>query len=391
MASIEHTICSKAWSDLNIDFSTRRLRHCCKSSYEDFPAELTFDFFNNSTKIIQRRDALLNGIEHKDCNYCWKSKAATGTSYRDFENTWKSVKDKSDDIFFIEIMLDNLCDMSCIYCGPDSSSKIASEQKLKQQLRQPKEKDIEIFVDWLIETLSEQKSDRDATLSFLGGEITYSKNFYIFMNKLLASEKMHDKFLTISFLTNGNSNKNNTKKLIDILNRIPTNWSVNICISNEGWGEVGSIVRWGIDWSKFKSNLQDYIMHPRVQFLCLSPTPSLFTLDSMYDYFSWVFNIVKKYKKNITIAGNWIVFPTEIDVARCDYEKKEIVKKIKKLCIDNEEIFLKDQLPKALTWLDSLEDRIGTMKLDNLMLNKFLHNKSIEKNDDRILQLRKYI
>ena len=48
MASVERTLCSKAWTDLNIDFAKRQLRHCCKTIFEPFPDKLNFDFFNNN-------------------------------------------------------------------------------------------------------------------------------------------------------------------------------------------------------------------------------------------------------------------------------------------------------------------------------------------------------
>lgn len=389
MASVEKTLCSKAWTDLNIDFAKRQLRHCCKSIFEKFPDELTFDFFNHSTEILARRKDLLNGIENPQCNHCWLSYKNTGTAYRDFENTWNSILDKSNDITFIEIMLDNICDMSCIYCDADFSSKIASEKKLKQHLKQPTEKDLQVFIDWLIFIIPRQT--KPVTLSFLGGEITYSKNFFMFVEKLLAAKELHNNRITFSCLTNGNSSKDKVEKMLSMLDTLPEKWVVNICMSSEGIGEAGELVRWGLNWERFKYNLEQYIQHPRITFLCLSPTPCLFTIPSMLEYFEWAFDTIKKHNKKVTIAGNWIVYPTEIDVARCSPDKKIYVDKIIELCYANENLFaFTSEFARTIKWLEKLKERIGTMPLDENKLNTFLDQKAQQK-DDRIYLLRNYL
>lgn len=389
MAFIKNTLCSKAWTDLNIDFAKRRLRHCCKTTFESFPNELTFDFFNNSANIKQQRKDLLNGVEHSSCNHCWLSYEQTGTAYRDFENRWTNISDVNSNIRFIEIMLDNICDMSCIYCDSDFSSKIAAEKQMKQPLMQPIDKDLDIFIDWLISVLEQQSES--CTLSFLGGEITYSKNFFKFISRLLDATVLHDKEIVISFLTNGNSDKQRLQKMLEVLDVLPTRWSVNVCMSNEATGDAGELVRWGVSWNRFKHNLSQYIQHPRLEFLCLSPTPCIFTIPEMLTYFEWVFDKIKEYNKKITIAGNWIVYPTEIDVARCSADKKIYVKKIKQLCINNKNLFAFDtEFNKTIKWLNSLEDRINTLPLDKNLLNKFLDQKAKEKND-KIYLLRNYL
>lgn len=389
MASIEKTLCSKAWTDLNIDFAKRQLRHCCKSIFEKFPDELTFDFFNHSTDIIARRNDLLNGIEHPHCNHCWLSYKNTGTAYRDFANTWTSIKDKSNNITFIEIMLDNICDMSCIYCDADFSSKIASELKLKQQLQQPLERDLQVFIDWLVFVIPRQT--KHVTLSFLGGEITYSKNFFIFVERLLAAKELHDTNITFSCLTNGNSSIDKVQKMLSMLDSLPEKWSVNISMSSEGMGEAGELVRWGLSWDRFKFNFEKYIQHDRISFLCLSPTPCLFTIPSMLEYFEWAFETVRKYNKKVAIAGNWIVNPTEIDVARCSEDKKKYVIKTSELCKANKDLFVfESEFEKTIKWLEKLEQRIATMPLDEGLLNKFLDQKAQQK-DNRVYLLRNYL
>lgn len=386
---MNQTICSKAWTDLNIDFSKRQLRHCCKSVFESFPEELTVDFFNNSTKILQRRNDLINGIEHNDCNHCWSSYKSTGTAYRDFENKWTNTTDVNSDITFVEIMLDNICDMSCIYCDIDFSSKIASEKQIKQPLRQPTTADLDTFVDWLITVLLNQTTP--VTLSFLGGEITYSKNFFSFVEKLMTVNEIHSRQITFSCLTNGNSDETRLNRMLTMLDNLPNTWDVNICVSHESTDELGEIVRWGSNWNRFKFNFEQYIKHPRIQFICLAPTPCLFTISSMLDYFKHTFSVVREHNKKLTIAGNWVVFPSVIDVARCSVHKKDIVEDIKMLCSNNKDLFaFENEYNKTIKWLEKLHQRIGTLSIDEDALTEFLNQKATEKND-KVHLLRNYI
>jgi hypothetical protein len=102
------TLCSSAWTDINLDFANRTIRHCCKSLEVPFPETLTVDFFNNSERINQTRKDLLNGIQTPDCIRCWDDYKSTSTAYRDFKNEWGLYSKVNNKIEFIEIFLDNL-------------------------------------------------------------------------------------------------------------------------------------------------------------------------------------------------------------------------------------------------------------------------------------------
>ena len=59
--------------------------------------------------------------------------------------------------------------------------------------------------------------------------------------------------------------------------------------------------------------------------------------------------------------------------------------------IDNKDIFaFETEFNRTLKWLDLLEERIGTIPLDQDALNKFLDQKAKEKNDN-IYLLRNYL
>ena len=41
---MNNTLCSRSWTDVNIDFFNGSVRHCCKSQEEKLPKNLTIDF-----------------------------------------------------------------------------------------------------------------------------------------------------------------------------------------------------------------------------------------------------------------------------------------------------------------------------------------------------------
>jgi len=375
--------CSGSWTDVNINFFNRLIRHCCKSQIEKFPKNLTIDFFNSSPGIIKRRIDSLNNLQNDQCVDCWDDYKLTGTSYKDLKNSWKSLNDFSKKISYIEIKLDNICDLSCVYCGPEESTKIAYEQGIKK-VNQNKflHKDLDVFFEWL-DTI-----DLNNTyISFLGGEPIYSNNFYLFVNKL--KENNADKFITLNVLTNGNTSSTYIKKVDNLLNNLPNNWKFVISFSNESFGGVSELIRWGLDWDRFCKNFEFYIKHSRLERITIVPTINIFSIKSLFDFFSWVFKILQKYNKKTLVYGNWVVTPTELDIARCPYEYKEKINEVIKLFYENE--CVNSNFDLSITWLEKMKDRVATKEQDYEMLDRWFDRMYTFKKDNKIFNLKKFL
>ena len=387
--ALNKTLCSAAWYDLNIDFGAKTLSHCCKSKREPFPEIVTEDFFNNSTHIQNLRKDLVSGVENSACNFCWNSYKETNTAYRDFKNKWTNVKQVNRNIDNIEITLDNICDMACVYCDATSSSRIAQELGHKKVMNVPDPEHMETFIDWFEKVAIKQPF---IPLSFLGGEISYSKNFYKFMELILEKTSIYNKNINFSVLTNGNATAKNQKKLLDLFDRLPSKWGISLGISNEATGEVAEAVRYGLDWNRFQSNFKDYINHPRIVNVTLAPTPNIFTLKHMNTYFLWVIEQLRKTDTKLAIFGNWVNWPNELDPARLDSSYKAHVKETLKIIKDNKDLFLDDgQYSHTYKWLEQLHNRIGTQEQNDIHLDNWISNIAAQKKDSNLLKLREYI
>ena len=378
------TLCSKAWTDINISFSKQELRHCCKSTHEKFPENITSNFFNNSPGIVKRRQDLMTGIENTQCNSCWKSYCETGTAYRDYNNKWQTLDEINGNLEIIEVMLDNLCDMSCIYCSEHSSHKIAQELGLANKVQTPMEAHYKIFLDWL------STIDYEYLLSFLGGELTYSKNFYKFLTLLINDTRFKNKKIHLSLMTNGNTLTSQLDKFFTLYKQIPDSWNLMIFFSNEAKGELSEIVRWGLNWNTYVENFRRYLSHDRIQIIGLCPTLSLFTVDSAAEYLSWAFDTIRKYDKKVLVTGNWVDGDTILSPSYSTNIKA--AKSIRQVVERNQDLFFdKKWYENCLTWTAQLEKIINTTSYTQPELDDFLNNMALQKRSEKIYKLRDYI
>jgi sulfatase maturation enzyme AslB (radical SAM superfamily) len=379
------TLCSAAWTDLNVDFANQTIKHCCMMRNEKFPEHLYDEFWNNSKQIQETRNDLLNGIEAPACSYCWSNNNTNSSRYRDIKNRWKTEKDFNTEIKNIEITLDNLCDMSCVYCFEDTSSRIAQEKGIPEAIKtKPKTEYIDSFINFLVKLAKTQS----VSISFSGGEITYSKNFFSFINKLLSIPELYNAEMYISVITNCNSLEKNQKKMINLLDHFPKNWNFDIAISNESTGNVTELVRYGLNWDRFQTNYKEYISHPRINSVIFAPAFSIFTVKDMYNYFEFVIKEADKLgnKVKVSMFGNWIQNPKELDPAQLPDSYKSFVIQTKNLFSEYKHLFGKN-FDFSINSLTVLENRIGTKKLNESDLKEWINNTATIKKDSNVQNL----
>jgi MoaA/NifB/PqqE/SkfB family radical SAM enzyme len=380
---MNNTLCSAAWTDMNIDFTSRTIRHCCKSLEVPFPETLTVDFFNNSKRINQTRTDLLNGIQSPDCVRCWDDYSLTGNAYRDFKNEWCSHSDVTQKIEFIEIFLDNLCDMSCVYCDEVASSKIASEKKINNPKNPKIDEDLSVFFDFL-ETVA--KHQDEINLSFIGGEVTYSKKFFYFVEQLLENDILLKSNVNFSILTNCNSSDAAMLKIISLFNKMPEHWYVHVSISNESTGATAELVRYGLSWDRFLRNFKMYYQHRKVDAVLIAPTLSIFTVKTFPDFIKTIIDIIIELgnTKTFKVTGNWILFPEILNPVYAKAEYKSSINDLKNFVTEVGVI----RNPNFITFLEKLEHRIGSLELDHSRLYDFLEELAEQKSDNNIWKLK---
>jgi MoaA/NifB/PqqE/SkfB family radical SAM enzyme len=358
--AMKKTFCSKSWTDINIDFETRTVKHCCKAKVYDFPDVLTEEFISMSAGIKERRSQSLANVAHIDCNTCWFDYDKGNSAYRDWANRWTEEQlvnvDASDKyINYIEIKTDRTCDMSCIYCSSWSSSKVAQEQN-EPYIDKTNENDYTVFKSWIKNFLSRTDLISDQIVFiFLGGEPTASARFYELVDFIETAAEGTDKKVRLEICTNANSKSYLMNKLIERMDRSRLSWGIGI--SNESFGQSAELIRHHLVWDRFSENFVKYIQHPKTELIVMSPTASIFNLKTFHQYIDWVHEQfrIQAPDKEFTWYGNYTSWPDEMDIA---YLPKDYVKYVELA----EQAINKQSSNSKYMYQDNFRDYLNQMK-----------------------------
>lgn len=269
------------------------------------------EFFQTGLSSI--RHQLLQGSAPQDCNTCYimeQNKKVSGRQrqllkvgilephfsksmlssplYNDFNYSYNNNGDTSRSIADWQIDLGNYCNSGCVFCNPESSSKLATEfkaMKLIQELPPSSWCDdpvlLKKFIDHLISNANLQY------LHFIGGETIITPGFQKILQALVDSGQSDT--ITIGFTTNLTTWSDSLNELLTKFN------SVHLGLSIETLTPVNDYVRWP---SKLDRTLE--ILDRWVKFgqqnswlIQLRPTPTCLTIgefDTVYEY-AWQNNL----------------------------------------------------------------------------------------------------
>jgi len=346
------------------------------------PDNITPMFFSNNELIQQRRQDTLNNIQHSDCATCWDDIESGNTPFKDWMNEWddfSSAKLDVPQVTYIEMELDNTCDLSCLYCSPEHSSKIAQEQGVKV-VNKFTETDLEVYKKWMTDTFNNSQTEID--IAFLGGEPTASKAFY----KMIDHIALLDNVAEIQVTTNGNTKDYLFKNFIDAIDRSKSyDWAIHI--SNESYNQDSSLIRYGLDWERFEQNLRAYAQHPKVKKILFDIAMNNVALPTFPDYVQWIHDVMSEYDKPFSLLGTAVSEPKPLDVKILPTAFKKYMDKSIKI---TKEYSLPNHIQsETLDFLKNMRDRIGSGYKDNYMsiVQKFLEEKQKYKKTDKLLKL----
>ena len=243
------------------------------------------------------RRNMIDGVEIKECQDCYKQELTTGQSSRTSSNKFWLKKDHVDEninrfkdhkkikpVSSLELRLGNTCNLSCNSCWGYSSSKVNEEriqlvskpdldQKFKNdwstELKIPGEINRWFKTDQYRENI-DSVSQTINRLYITGGEPTLIKENRTLLRNLLDKG---NKDCFVSFTTNGTQADS---ELLELLKEFPNN---EIQISIDGVGDQAHYVRYPTDWNEFKINVDKLCAIPNVNIV-------FYTVVSAYNLFS---------------------------------------------------------------------------------------------------------
>lgn len=363
-----NTVCSKMWTDLNIDVPRKLIRHCCKKKLKPLSKEdlllLGKDAFQDNDNIYNdRKYTIETGKDPAGCQGC---------EYKVIWNKWEDhMPDENllllenDKVEMIELTISAVCNMSCMYCQPNVSTE------WNRILSVPYEEDDEykqLLLKNLYEYIEKYQVNKPTPLryNFMGGEPLLNLEVYDVIDKFIElHSKNPKKQVTIGLVTNLNVKSILIKRLIKIAND-SKNIIWHIRPSIDALGEIGEIQRDGLNFKLWEENIKLLIDSPF--FIKIIPTVTSLSLQSLPELIEYLFDLFKNRSYGAsgtkwTIAENYVDYTggpkaLSLNVLPDSYKKyiKESSEVFKRHVGDNNS-FLK--------YLDMLHDVIGKNRTED--------------------------
>lgn len=251
------TFCMFPWVHLSLQPNGEVLPCCSSSSIGLYLENKTLYDVWNSEEIRNLRVNMLKGIESPSCQYCYMSEKVGQESYRQLTNkkykhhldiVKKTKEDGTVDklnIVYWDFRVSNFCNFKCRMCIPANSTSWYDDYKkvfgtLYNQGNPTKINIIQELAP-LFDIVEE--------VYFAGGEPLIIDEHYFILRKLIERKKTD---VRIVYSTNLSVLKYKDKNVLDIWKNFK---NIDIGVSLDGIGKRGELIRSGMKWDVFVSNL----------------------------------------------------------------------------------------------------------------------------------------
>jgi len=290
------TACQLKWNWSTLYLHGGTTASCHRTGWGKLTPE-NFESFHNTEKKQQERRMMLDGKwPTESCHYCREIEESGGFSDRmlhlqipdmsppelDQDPTLVSVTPTILEVFF-----NNTCNLSCLYCIPELSSKIHQEHVKfgnfeshgVRLLPAPRDDNYSIllgkFWKWM-----DANSLNLRRFNVLGGEPFYQEEFYRLIDYI--EQKPHPD-LELGIITNLMVSEDKLRKLIDRLKILLAKRHlrrVDLTCSIDCWGPEQEYVRHGLDLDTWERNFE-FLLENKWLTIHINQTISVLTIKSM--------------------------------------------------------------------------------------------------------------
>jgi organic radical activating enzyme len=266
--------------------------------------ELFDSFHNSEKKLADRKLMLQDQWPGGGCEYCQKIEQAGGVSDRLFHLQipgYTPVELETDPVAtevsprIVEVYLDNVCNMSCIYCWDGFSSQIQQENsrhgRFEQQNvvidnRADKVNNLSELTDkfwtWLTNNASTLRR-----LNILGGEPLYQPQLESCLKIL---ENHHWPELEFNIVSNLMVKDVHFKKVISRIQKLVDEKRIkrfDLTVSIDCFGPEQEYVRYGLDLDQWRRNFE-YVVDCSWIYLNFNQTITSLTIKTMPDLLQYI-------------------------------------------------------------------------------------------------------
>jgi sulfatase maturation enzyme AslB (radical SAM superfamily) len=340
-ALTDGTFCPMPWTGLMYNFDGS-VKNCIRSAGTiGNIKEHRIEEILNSPSNIDTQSRMLASQPGRDCYTCYdlengKKKfdiASDRIFYiRELKNTSFDVyKPGNHDLQTVDLRWSNLCNFSCVYCGPDFSSNWAGELGIKQTT--PTTEQIERFKNYVFDRAHQLKH-----VYMAGGEpLLMKENLDIL--EILKRENPG-----VNLRINTNLSKVDTSVFELICGFKNVHWTVSV----ESMADQFEYIRYGGSWADFEDNLSRITSLPhRISFNMLY---FLLNYRSFFGCVDWLLS--KGYHPNTFIAGA-LLAPMYLNIRHLP---DHVLQSIKQILIDRTNqrpgYLLEDSYRNLLRYID---------------------------------------
>lgn len=336
--------CIAPWVNLHIQ-THGAIKPCCGGGKDEgdgnfgFAQDGNWKYINGtSTKLSNFKRSLLNNEKVSYCEGCHEK-----SWYSEFLDQSLSVTAIDDFLFkSVDLRWGTTCQLSCLYCGPYSSSTWQRLESKKKVIPIEKSRSYDGMFDQLFEFL-EKNHSQISRVSLLGGEPLLLKENHRLLDIIPS-------FAHVEIFTNLNMDLETNLLYQKLISRPNVNWYVSM----ENIGDRFEFVRRGADWKtqyqnikKLKQDTQDQSgQHISLQSqFCVY---SALNLAELYDCFS-----------SLDIHINWAVLEGPEVLNFMQYPKK-----LKEKCIVDIDNIISRHREEDMFSLKSVRERL-VLSLDS--------------------------
>lgn len=334
------TACQLKWSWSTLYLSNGQTASCHRTGWGEINKTNFDQFHNTEKKLKERQDMLAGKWPEQSCQYCKKIEQAGGTSDRKLHLLIPNQYPQELDIdptaisvnpTVLEVFVNNVCNLSCLYCLPGLSSKINQENIkfgrfekngviLEAENNQSLEL-IEKFWEWM-----KNKSLGLKRFNILGGEPFYQTEFYQLLDYFETTAHPN---LELGIVTNLAIASTKLEAICERFKKLLTNKKlkrIDITCSIDCWGAEQEYVRYGLDLLQWEKNFE-YLLTKKWITLNINQTISVLTIKTMPELLSKL----QEWRKIRTVGhffsavspGPSYMIPTIMgkDVFKLDFEK----------------------------------------------------------------------
>jgi hypothetical protein len=293
------TACQLKWAWSTVVLQTGTTNSCHRVDPQKFDTE-SFNFHNTKEKIQQREMMLDSQWPKAGCQYCENiERSGVGQSDRQFFLQVPNLSPKELELTpaattvsptILEVYIDNTCNLSCVYCVPELSSRIDHELKkhgrfekngLILESNYEKETNFseiqEKFWQWM-----HTNAHTLERFHLLGGEPFYQKQFELFFDFF---DTIPCPNLTFNIVTNLVISKEKLTKYINRFKQLLLERKLkqlDITASIDCWGPQQEFVRHGLELTQWRENFE-YLIDQRWIKLNINNTLSVLTIKTLPD------------------------------------------------------------------------------------------------------------